>query len=355
MIFLARRVRGFIILCLPLLFSIHLLAAPGLEPRLSIGVVEFDPGIPNDATVHRAQGVFPIIRKAEARYLPYLLRQQLVADERWGVVRIMPSNYQAADVLVRGIIRQSNGQVLGLQILAQDSTGRVWIDKMYSAKAVVRDEPGERQQREPFLAIYRQIAADLAAVDALLSPQLRRNISSVSTLRYGVDMLPEFFSEYLQTDESGLFAVNRLPAEDDPMLARIKRMQAYEYLFIDTADEQYQSLQADVQKAYDLWREYSREQILYIDDFKRRAALKKSEYRRGSFGAMTQSYGDYQWFRTQEQNQMELALGFDNEVLPTVMKLQDRVVTLDGNLQTQYLQWRDILRSMLKLERGGGP
>jgi len=355
MSFLTLRVCGFVSLCFSLFFSTLVLAAPSLEPRLSVGVVEFDPGIPNDVTVHRAQGVFPIIRKAEARYLPYLLRQQLVADERWGVVRIMPGNYQAADVLVQGVIKHSNGQVLGLQILAQDSTGRVWIDKVYSAKAVVLDEPGERQRREPFLAIYRQIATDLAAADALLSPQLRRDISTVSTLRYGMDMLPEFFSEYLQADELGVFAVTRLPAEDDPMLARIKRMQAYEYLFIDTADEQYQSLQADVQKAYDLWREYSREQILYIDDFKRRAALKKSEYRRGSFGAMTQSYGDYQWFRTQEQNQMELALGFDNEVLPTVMKLQDRVVTLDGNLQTQYLQWRDILRSMLKLERGGGP
>jgi len=349
---LAVRMHCVISLCFSLLFSIHLLAAPNLEPRLSIGVVEFDPGIPNDATLHRAQGVFPIIRKAEARYLPYLLRQQLVADERWGVVRIMPGNYQAADVLVRGVIKRSNGQVLGLQILAQDSTGRVWIDKVYTAQAVVLDGAGERQRREPFLAIYRQIAADLAAVDALLNPQLRRNISTISTLRYGVDMLPEFFSEYLHTDEAGLFAVARLPAQDDPMLARIERMQAYEYLFIDTADEQYQSLQEDVQKAYDLWREYSREQVLYIDDFKRRAAVKKSEYRRGSFGAMTQSYGDYQWFRTQEQNQMELALGFDNEVLPTVMKLQDRVVTLDGNLQAQYQQWRDILRSMLELERG---
>lgn len=342
-----------LIACFWMLFL--MLPAAAAEPRLSIGVVEFDPGIPNDPTLHRKQGIFPMIRKAEARYLPYLLRQQLVGDERWGVVRIMPGNYQAADVLVQGVIKQSNGQILTLQILAQDSTGRVWIDKVYTGQARVVDKAGERTRLEPFLSIYKAIAADLAAADALLNPQLRRTITTVSTLRYGLDMLPGFFSEYLQTDESGLFVIARLPAADDPMLVRIERMQAYEYLFIDTADEQYQSLQVEVQKTYDLWREYSREQVLYIEDFKRRAAVKKSEYRRGSFGAMTQSYGDYQWFRTQEQNQIELARGFNNEVLPTVMNLQDRVVTLDGNLQAQYLQWRDILRSMLVLERGGEP
>ena len=355
MILICARKYGVAAVCFWLLFSILPAAAADSGPRLSVGVVEFGPGIPNDATQHRKLGIFPIIRKAEARYLPYLLRQQLVGDKRWGVVRIMPSNYQAADVLVQGVIKQSNGQVLTLQILAQDSTGRVWIDKAYSDRAVTVDKAGERARQEPFLSIYRAITADLAAVDALLTPRQRRNIATVSILRYGLDMLPEFFSEYLQTDESGLFAVTRLPSADDPMLARIERMQAYEYLFIDTADEQYQSLQVEVQKTYDLWREYSREQVLYIEDFKRRAAVKKSEYRRGSFGAMTQSYGDYQWFRTQEQNQVELARGFNNEVLPTVMNLQDRVVTLDGNLQAQYLQWRDILRSMLMLERGGEP
>jgi hypothetical protein len=292
-----------------------------------------------------------LIRKAEARYFPYLLRQTLAQSQQWGVVRVMPDDYQSAELLIRGKILRSDGLDLQVAIKVVDSAGRVWIDKNYQARAQTNLETPS-MDTEIFASLYRRISDDMLAYRAQLSEVVLNALPVLTKLRYGAEILPEYFSEYLALDELGLAVVKRMPALNDPMLARIERMQAYEYLFVDTADEQYQNTQEDMRKAYNLWRQFSREQILYIEDYQRRSAKKQSDYRRGSFGAMNETYGNYQWFRQQEQNQEELAQGFDNEVTPTVMDLDDRIVTLDGNLQAQYLQWREILRSMLLLERG---
>ncbi len=293
-----------------------------------------------------------MIRKAESRYFPYLLREVLEASQHWGVVRVMPGDYQTAELLVYGKILRSDGLELHLAIKVVDSAGRVWVDKLYRGRAQL--EGGKVVgDREIFASLYRQISEDLLVAGKRLSGAEKRALPHLTRLRYGAEILPEYFAEYLASDEQGLTIIKRLPASSDPMLERIERMQAYENLFVDTADEQYQSTRQDMSRAYDLWRQFSREQILYIEDYQRRSEKKESDFRRGSFGAMNESYGHYQWFRQQEQNQKELAQGFDNEVTSTVMDLDDRIVTLDGNLQAQYLQWRQILRSMLQLEREG--
>ena len=51
----------------------------------------------------------------------------------------------------------------------------------------------------------------------------------------------------------------------------------------------------------------------------------------------------------------EIARGFDNEVAPTAVELEGRVVTLEGNLEQRYRDWRRILRQIYELEVGPGP
>lgn len=74
--------------------------------------------------------------------------------------------------------------------------------------------------------------------------------------------------------------------------------------------------------------------------------------RRGTFAAMRQTYDAYKWSKIHEQDLDELALGFNNEVAPTVMEVSGSVFRLNGSLDTQYSEWRKILRRIFRLESG---
>ena len=53
------------------------------------------------------------------------------------------------------------------------------------------------------------------------------------------------------------------------------------------------------------------------------------------------------------QELRELAEGFHNEVAPTSMEIEGRVVRLSGSLEQRYGEWRRILREIYALETGG--
>ena len=67
---------------------------------------------------------------------------------------------------------------------------------------------------------------------------------------------------------------------------------------------------------------------------------------------MQQSYNAYRNFRIQEQDLDELAMGFDNETAPTIVETSGKVFRLTGTLDSQYEEWRNILRQIFALETG---
>ena len=63
--------------------------SPREEDMLDVGLVIFDPGIPIDQSSHSKLGIFPEIRKAEAQFMPVLLRQHGV-DLAWiGLLKLL--------------------------------------------------------------------------------------------------------------------------------------------------------------------------------------------------------------------------------------------------------------------------
>jgi hypothetical protein len=67
---------------------------------------------------------------------------------------------------------------------------------------------------------------------------------------------------------------------------------------------------------------------------------------------MQEVYDAYKWSRIHAQDLDELAQGFDNEVAPTVIEVSGRVYRLNGALDAQYGEWRQILREIFALETG---
>ena len=318
---------------------------------LDVGLAIFDPGIPLDESSHSRLGIFPEIRKAEAKFMPVLLREALMESNAWGVVRVLPEEQSSSELLVTGNILESNGSSLLLRIRAQDATGRVWLDRLYRDRASERDYLPQ-EGVDPYDDLYRQIANDLYQYRLGLDAKALQRIREVALLRYAASLSEDAFGSYLQRDAEGIYQLVRLPAQGDPMLERVQRIRNQEHLFVDTVDEQYVALYEEMVPTYHLWRQYGRERSLYLEDYESRAQNKERAGRRGSFAAMEQTYNTYKLIKIQEQDLDEMAQGFNNEVTPTVMEASGRVFRLSGTLDTQYKEWRDILRQIFILETG---
>tara|TARA_R110001599_G_scaffold353870_1_gene601276 strand:- start:61802 stop:62935 length:1134 start_codon:yes stop_codon:yes gene_type:complete len=324
------------------------------QRRLHVGLAIFDPGIPLNEASHSMLGIFPEIRKAESQFMPVLLRQVLVASNAWGVVRVLPGEQITSELLVTGKIRQSNGSRLEVAVAARDATGRQWLDKTYVDEASSFDYPAV-EGSDPYSDLYRKIANDLLAYRRGLDDGQLRTIRQVALLRYAASLSEEAFGGYLQQNALGIYSVLRLPAEGDPMMARVQGIRDQEHLFVDTVDEQYVDLYEEMAPTYSLWRQYNREQALYSEDYEARAQTKERIGRRGTFSAMEQTYNTYKQIKVQEQDLDDMSAGFNNEVAPTVMEASGRVFRLSGTLNAQYTEWRGILRDIFALETGLPP
>ena len=165
-------------------------------------------------------------------------------------------------------------------------------------------------------------------------------------------LAPEAFSGMIQRSDTG-WQVMRLPARDDPMLARIERIRNQEYLFCDTIDEQYVDMAHRVALTYRLWRAATLEQTQWLERYQKRAAARAGSAGDSEFTRMQAEYAAYRSFRIQEQALFELAEAFGGEARPTVIRTQDQVIRLEGTLDTQYDTWRGLLRDIYLIETGG--
>lgn len=324
---------------------------PAEDHWLDVGLLIFDPGIPADDSTHSKLGIFPEIRKSESKYMPVVLREVLIDSGEWGVVRVLPEVQKSSELLVTGTILHSDGQHLKLHITARDASGVEWLNKVYSGATTPADYP-VAVPGDPYLTVYRQIASDLLAVRRQKNARQLAAIRKVALMRYASELAPEAFASYLTHTPDGEYKLVRLPAVDDPMLARVIRIREQEYRFIDTVDEQYARLSEEMAPTYHLWRQFGAEQAVFRGDFQQRVSSRDSRGRRGSFVALEQTYNTYKLSKIHEQDLDELALGFNNEVAPTVMEVSGTVFKLSGTLDTQYTEWRDILRRIFALETG---
>lgn len=305
--------------------------------HLNISIAIFDPGIPEDRSVHRDLEVFPRVRKIEALYLPFVLRNVLTSQQEWGAIRVVPDTDTAAELLINGRIVRSDGDLLEVMIRAVDASGRVWIERNFSGPANDQD-------------IYNDIAAALLSTRDALNEKALRNIVEISLLRYAQLLAPAAFDDYLEQVDDSSFAIKRLPASNDPMLVRIERLRGVEYVFTDAVDAKFRELSADVETVYELWREYRRQFNRFQREESLRANTSRSDWPRDSYEALLERYEQYKWDRQAIEEQENWAIGFENEMGPTITAIEERVAELEGWVEDRYAEWQRILAELFELE-----
>ena len=349
------------------------------EFLLDIGVAIFDPGL-DGLTRREEETTNAQIRVAESRYVPYMLAETLQRSGNWGIVRVLPNDQSPIDVVLNGTVLHSDGEAMTLRVDVSDSSGRAWYTKDYD-EVVSRFsyEPSERQKNDPFQVIYNAIANDLLAyLERNLEPAEITEIRTISELRFARSFAPDAFSDYLTQNRSGQYEITALPAENDPLLYRVRSIRERDFMYIDTVQDYYATYAREMRIPYDSWREQSYDATMTLRELqgsaRRRfiagtavllggiaAAANGQDYVTQTGGAIGAGAGAYvikSGFDKLAEAKMhleslqELGESLENEVAPRVIDLEDRTITLTGTVEEQYAQWREILADIYAAETG---
>jgi hypothetical protein len=356
---------------------------------LDVGIRVFDPGIPknleNDDEALAKKRIYPDLRRAEARYMPTLLRATLEETAQWGAVRVIPATADFVDVIVTGQVIDSNGGFMAVDVSVVDAAGRVWIkNKRYSSLVDLGayKTNAALRARDPFQNVYSQIANDMVAARDKLTALDRENIRKVASLKFAQDLAPDAMQGMTAVDKNGITQVARLPAESDPTLSRIERIRERDTAVVDTVNDYYASFAESIDDSYDSWRQTSFTELekemrarssartrtvlgaaaliasifapnscstydaCRINDAMRAAGTM------GGIAAVLSGIKKYADARVHADALKELTQSFQAEVSPQVVEVEGHTLRLTGTAEDQYREWRKLLKQLYLEETG---
>jgi len=356
---------------------------------LDVGIRVFDPGIPKnletDEEALAKKRIYPDLRKAEARYIPTLLRQTLEETAQWGAVRVIPNSADFVDVIVSGQLVDSNGGFLSIDVSAVDAAGRVWIkDKRYSSLVDLGayKTSASLKARDPFQNVYSEIANDLVAARDKLTALDRENIRKVASLKFAADLAPDAMAGMTTVDKNGIVQVARLPADGDPTLDRIERIRERDTAVVDTVNDYYASFAENMDDSYDSWRQTSFTEL--EKEMRARSAARtrtvlgaaalvaaifapnscstydscrinnaaRTAGTMGGIAAVLSGIKKYADARVHADALKELTQSFQAEVAPQVVEVEGHTLRLTGTAEDQYREWRKLLKQLYLEETG---
>jgi len=322
--------------------------------------------------------VFPEVRFAEAIYFSNQLAKTMEKSGAWGVIRVTPNADVVMDLYITGTILQSDGETLALNIKVRDSSRQDWFERKY--QQTVGKYAYDRRLKnlgDPFQNLFTRIANDVLAFREKLSDQQAIELRQISELRFARDFSPEAFDEHISEDKNGILKIERLPAENDSILQRIHKIRERDDLYVDTMQDYYDGFSQNMHMAYQDFRRASYDSVVKARQLnqqgKRRiiagiGAILAGIYGRyegnstisRDAGTATAAVGGYiiksgldkkQEAAEQAETVAEMGSSLEGELAPRVIELEDRTVTLAGNVQSQYQQWRELLHQIYEQER----
>ena len=340
---------------------------------LDVGVAVLDPNIPETFDEQVEQLVNPDIRRAEAQFMPYFAKNLLQSTGNWGAVRVVPRATHAVDVTVTGRIVQSDGERLVQEFTVTDARGVTWFTNTYYATASkYAYSPTVPPDIDPFQANYKQLADDMLAYRESLDEARVRAIRATAEMKFARDFAPDAFNTHVQAQPDGGFELLRLPAEDDPMLARVRQVREREYVFIDTLDEHYAQYHRQMYGPYQNWREATYSEASSLRELKAQARTRTwagIAAIGAGIGAIYDSDNPYidatglvaigagaalvknavtkrNEAAMQAEALQELGVAAEAEIMPHTMELENETIRLQGTVDEQYQELRRILRQL---------
>ena len=346
------------------------------EQLLDVGIGIFEPGV--DASDSEDSGASLSIRRAEARYMPFRLMETLQQTGNWGIVRVIPERQSEMDVWVDAEILQSDGETTELMVTVTDSSNERWYEKKYSATvSKYAYDNNLSRGAEPFQGMYNEISNDLLRHYKTLSESEITALRTITELRFARRFSPGVFDDHLETDRDQRLSVKRLPAENDPVLQRIRQIRERDYMFVDTLQEYYAVFVRQMDIPYREWRKAYYEEGQALREVQAQANRRMIGGALAVLGGILAQGSDSRTVRTagavgigagsgvfisgmnkREEAKVyaealdEVSASLDSEMAPHTIELDERKVTLSGSVNDQYGQWREVLKEIYAADTG---
>ena len=285
-------------------------------------------------------------RKTEAQILAAKQRSVFEESGQWGVVRLYPEYSVIPELMLELVVLKSDGRELLIRATLTAVNGDTLLADTYLDRSVSKTLASDSE--EPFADLFHRIHSDVAIAISKRS-QSSGYLDTLAFLRYAQQLAPEAFSGYLVL-KSGQWQLLREPSDRDPMYARIAKLRDYELLFVDTIDEQLSGALRDIDVAYRLWLQASKEQLDWLERRRSRGLNVASFSDDSTFARHQAVYAAYRSLKIHEQELFELVLDLESESRSTALEIEDNVVKLEGTLEQQYREWRETLLKIIRLE-----
>jgi hypothetical protein len=323
--------------------------------------------------------VFPEVRFAEAIYFSNQLAKVLEKSGAWGAIRVTPSDDVIMDLYITGTILQSDGETMNLEIQVKDSSGKQWFSKNYQ-QAVGKYAYDRRLKSlgDPFQNLFVRIANDLLSYREKLSSQRAIELRTITELRFAKTFSAKAFDSYISEKRDGTLVIDKLPADNDSILVRVRKIRERDYLYIDTMQDYYDGFTQQMHLAYQDFRRASYDSVVKARQLDKQGnrrivagigAILAGIYGRSEAdtriardaGTATAAVGGFAIKSGLEKKQQasaynesvaEMGSSLEAEIAPQVIELEDRTVTLTGTVQAQYQQWQELLQKIYQQERG---
>ena len=349
---------------------------------LDVGIVEFDAQIPAGNRPEKT-GIYDDIRRAEAKYIPYHMKTTLQGAGYWGAVRVIPSEDAYTDVIINGAIEKSDGEYIEIEISVSDASGHHWFTRSYETQTGLTSYSKRRdRRRDPYQKVFNDFANDLQLYVAEMPPKQLQRVRQISELKFFGDMSAAAYKGHLNQDEDGIFNVVRLPAENDPSVARMRQIRERDRLVVDTLNEHYANFYYGIAIPYRNWRKNSRAETVRFRQEKRSAKIQAlvgvvvlagstqintstSSRNTNNINRALQyqgiSRGMNTVFGALKRNRdaglhleaiAELSESFGNEAAPMVVNVEGQERRLTGTAEAQFESWRQLLREIYEAETG---
>ncbi|HKL63127.1 MAG TPA: hypothetical protein VJ883_07150, partial [Woeseiaceae bacterium] len=195
-------------------------------------------------------------------------------------------------------------------------------------------------------------------------------------------LAPRVYDDYIAQTDRDRYEILRLPAENDPMLRRLRQVRERDNLFVDTLNEHYANFYYGIAIPYEGWRKAAREQAITYREMRRSAILRGLAgvaVVAGAVAADTDSssgtarrtkralqtfaiHGGLEMIgsafrrnaeaRLHKESIRELADSFSSEAAPMVVTVKGQTRRLTGTAEAQYEQWRRLLHEIYEAETG---
>ena len=350
---------------------------------MDVAVPVFDPGFPTerDGSIDydeiEEEGIWPQVRRLEANRFAVATKEALGKTKSFGSINVTPDASALADVYVLGIINYSDTETVEIGVKVMDAKNTVWGEEEFEyrvSEGWYRDAMSRGEN--PNGPVFDDIAKFVYGLLKEKSEAYKKEVQTISDLRYAQMYSPESFGQYLEQGRRGTIELVSAPSESDPMLRRVRAIQAKDEQFIDSLQETYDSFWVTTEEAYRKYQQETLPEAKKIRELEAERTTKQvtaglfavasvllgsnSSSTAGqvaaagagiaAIGSLSQAIQTNKELHAQRDLFDEMGQNLDIQVADQIVEIDNQRIELQGTASEQYYQLRAKLKDIYDME-----